>query len=64
MALSEIKETGFNNYNWKGLTLGALIAIREGLIKHDTILSKDLVEWLDTNYPEIKVGYGVSNGSK
>ena len=57
MALSEIKKTGFNNYNWKGLTLGALMAIREGLVKHNTILSKELVEWLDNNCPEITSGY-------
>ena len=54
MALSIIKKTGYNDYTWKGLTLEALIAIRAGLVKHNTILSNELVFWLDYNYPAIK----------
>ena len=54
MAMVEIKKTSFNNYNWKGLTLGALIAIRYGLKLHNTILAREIVQWLDANCPEVK----------
>lgn len=60
----QIKRTGTNNYRWDGLTFGALLAIRTGLIKHDSILARDLVTWLDNNYPEVKEGEPKPAGTK
>ena len=51
MALTEIKKVGFNNYTWEGLTMGALLAIKEALKTHETILSRELVKWLESNWP-------------
>ena len=55
MALSLIKNRATNDYTWKGLTLGALLAIRAGLVKHNTILAREIVQWLDNNCPEMNL---------
>lgn len=42
----------YPTYDLEGLTLGKLLAIYQGLVEHDTLLAREMVEYLRMYCPE------------